>query len=632
MSDSQEGIWHAQRLGGPRALYSVGQAVEITGALDVPVFETALRRTVEETEILGVRFAEDTDGSPRAVPHPARPWSLRIEEPGEGGGDPRAWLETRMRDELTGVEDPRGERLFAFVLFRLDSHRYCWFQAYNHLLLDGYACTLMAHRVAEVYSALVGGAVYPEAEFVSLADALDEEARYRNSTEFADDRRYLRDRFSDRPELAEVPRLSGISGRLQESEPGAISGSGSGSGAVLRETGSFAPAATDALRSAADHAGLRTSRLLAAASGAFVSGMTGSAEALLSLPVTGRVGEADLRTRLTRANMLPLRFPVPAGASLLDLARTADGALGELLQHQRYRGEHLRRDLGWPEGDRWHFGPYLNILPRTRELAFGDCRGVARDVSTRLVEDFGVLIDRTGSGTEITVEANAALYDRAWVRAVQRSLVGFITRAVEDPTAPVRRIGVAGDDERALMTSGWSGTAREVDASTVVERFRGWAVRAPDARALWFRQQALSYSELDARSDALARGLIARGVGRESRVGLCLPRGTEMVTAVLAVWKAGGAYVPLDPEYPSDRLLFMVADSGAELVLVAEETAGRLPADANSVLLGELGSGSGVLPMVTSDQLAYVIYTSGSTGRPKGVAVTHASVANLASA
>ncbi|MGW3109146.1 condensation domain-containing protein, partial [Streptomyces sp. NPDC001100] len=465
MSDSQEGIWHAQRLGGARALYSVGQAVEITGTLDVPAFEAALRRTVEETEILGVRFAEDAVGSARAVPHPDRRWSLRIEEPDAGGGDLRAWMETRMREELAGVEDPRGERLFSFVLFRLDPHRYCWFQGYNHLLLDGYACTLMARCVAEVYSALVRGVVYPETEFVSLTEALDEEARYRNSPEFTDDRRYLHDRFSDRPELAEVPRLSGVSGFLQET----------GAGAVLRETGSLAPAATDALRSAADSTGLRTSRLLAAASGAFVSGMTGAAEALLSLPMTGRVGETDLRARITRANMLPLRFPVPAGASLLDLARTADVAVGELLRHQRYRGEHLRRDLGWPEGDRWHFGPYLNILPRTGELAFGDCRGVARDVSTRLVEDFGVLIDRTGSGTEITVEANAALYDRAWVRAVQRSLAGFVTRAVEDPTAPVRRIGVAGDDERALVMSGWSGTARDVDASMVVERFRGWA-------------------------------------------------------------------------------------------------------------------------------------------------------------
>ncbi|NUP21555.1 MAG: amino acid adenylation domain-containing protein, partial [Streptomyces sp.] len=139
---------------------------------------------------------------------------------------------------------------------------------------------------------------------------------------------------------------------------------------------------------------------------------------------------------------------------------------------------------------------------------------------------------------------------------------------------------------------------------------------------------ALSYAEVDARSDVLARGLVARGVRAESRVGLCLPRGAEMVVAILAVWKAGGAYVPLDPEYPSDRLAFMVDDSGAELVLVSEETADRV---AEGVLLDEVAADSGVLPEVGADQLAYVIYTSGSTGRPKGVAVAHASVANLAS-
>ncbi|NUP22295.1 MAG: amino acid adenylation domain-containing protein, partial [Streptomyces sp.] len=252
----------------------------------------------------------------------------------------------------------------------------------------------------------------------------------------------------------------------------------------------------------------------------------------------------------------------------------------------------------------------------------------ARDVSTRVVEDFGVLIDRTPSGIEITVEANAALYDQAWTRAVHRSLVGFVERAVREPSAPVRRVGVTGDDERGLVVGEWNATGREVDASSVVERFRGWVVEAPGAVALWSGGRALSYAEVDARSDAVARGLVARGVGAESRVGLCLPRGAEMVVAILAVWKAGGAYVPLDPEYPSDRLAFMVADSGAEVVLVSEETAGRVPV---GVLLDEVVSESGVLPEVASDQLAYVIYTSGSTGRPKGVAVAHASVANLAS-
>ncbi|MEW1861063.1 amino acid adenylation domain-containing protein [Streptomyces sp. NPDC088194] len=626
LSDGQEGIWHAQRLGGPRALYSVGQAVQITGALDVPAFEAALRRTVEETEILGVRFAEDAVGGVRAVPHAARPWTLRIEEPDEDGDDRRAWTETRMRQELAGVENPLGARLFSFVLFRIDSHRHCWFQGYNHLLLDGHGCTLMARRVAEVYSASVAGGAYQNSESISLSKALDEEARYRNSAEFEDDRRYLYDRFSDRPEMAESSRLSGVSGFPRGGE------AGTGGGAVLRETGGLTPAAVDALRAAAGGSGLRTSRLLVAAAGAYVSGMAGSAEALLSLPLTGRVGEADLRARMTRANMLPLRFPVPAAANLIDLARTADAAVGELLRHQRYRGEWLRRELGWPEGDRWHFGPYVNILPRTGELAFGDCRGVARDVSTRLVEDFGVLVDRTGSGIDITVEANAALYDRAWVRGVRRSLVGFVERAVGDPTVPVRRIGVLGDDERALVVSGWNATAREVDASTVVERFRGWAVETPDAVAVWCGGRGLSYAEVDGRSDALARGLVARGVGGESRVGLCLPRGVEMVVAMLGVWKAGGAYVPLDPEYPSERLAFMVADSGAELVLVADETADRLPGDVERVLLDDLESGVGELPVVAPDQLAYVIYTSGSTGRPKGVGVTHASVANLASA
>ncbi|MER7923550.1 amino acid adenylation domain-containing protein [Streptomyces sp. NPDC096057] len=226
---------------------------------------------------------------------------------------------------------------------------------------------------------------------------------------------------------------------------------------------------------------------------------------------------------------------------------------------------------------------------------------------------------------------SADLFDERTVRRLAERLARVLEQAAADPQVRLGELELLDAAERSAVVEEWNGTARDVDASTVVERFRGWAARTPDAPALWFRQQALSYGELGARSDALARGLIARGVGRESRVGLCLPRGAEMVVAMLAVWKAGGAYVPLDPEYPSDRLLFMVADSGAELVLVAEETVGRLSADVETVLVGELGTDSGELPDVTSDQLAYVIYTSGSTGRPKGVAVAHASVAHLAS-
>ncbi|MFI5887791.1 amino acid adenylation domain-containing protein, partial [Streptomyces sp. NPDC051554] len=225
----------------------------------------------------------------------------------------------------------------------------------------------------------------------------------------------------------------------------------------------------------------------------------------------------------------------------------------------------------------------------------------------------------------------ADLFDEETVRALAGRLVRVLEQVAADPQLRLSAVEVLEESERSSVVEEWNATANEVDTATVLERFRAGVVREPGAVALWSEGRVLSYAEVDARSDALARGLVARGVGRESRVGLCLPRGEEAIVAMLAVWKAGGAYVPLDPEYPSDRLVFMVADSDAELVLVTAETVGRLSADVDTVLIDELGSDSGVLPDVTADQLAYVIYTSGSTGRPKGVAVAHASMANLAS-
>ncbi|MFJ2960657.1 amino acid adenylation domain-containing protein, partial [Streptomyces sp. NPDC087270] len=226
----------------------------------------------------------------------------------------------------------------------------------------------------------------------------------------------------------------------------------------------------------------------------------------------------------------------------------------------------------------------------------------------------------------------ADLFDEGTVRRLAERLVRVLEQVAADPELRLSGVAVLDEGERSAVVERWNDTASEVDAPTVLELFRSWVTETPDAAAVWFRERSVSYAEVDARSDVLARGLVARGVGRESRVGLCLPRGVEMVVAMLGVWKAGGAYVPLDPEYPSERLVFMVADSDAELVLVTPETAGRLSADVETVLLDEVGSDGGGLPAVVSDQLAYVIYTSGSTGRPKGVAVAHASVANLAAA
>ncbi|MFI2648495.1 amino acid adenylation domain-containing protein [Micromonospora fulviviridis] len=156
------------------------------------------------------------------------------------------------------------------------------------------------------------------------------------------------------------------------------------------------------------------------------------------------------------------------------------------------------------------------------------------------------------------------------------------------------------------------------------------AARTPEAEAVRHGDRALSYRQLDEAANRLARVLLGRGVSREDRVGVCLPRTPELVVALLAVLKAGAAYVPLDPAYPPARVAFMAADSGVRLVLTRADLAGRFPDTAVAVdRLDSVEDGTDPAAPAGPEDLAYVIYTSGSTGRPKGVAIEHRSASVL---
>ncbi|WP_459650159.1 AMP-binding protein [Kitasatospora sp. Ki12] len=197
-------------------------------------------------------------------------------------------------------------------------------------------------------------------------------------------------------------------------------------------------------------------------------------------------------------------------------------------------------------------------------------------------------------------------------------------------------------EERGRILGEWIDTAVEVPVATVPELFAARVARAPGAVAVAGEGVELSYAELDARANRLARLLVAQGVGPESVVAVCLERGVDLVVALLAVVKAGGAYLPVDPQYPAERISFMLRDSRATCVLTSEACEDFVPVliGVPVVVLDERSTGARLAvledgPVVSGPlpaHLAYVIYTSGSTGRPKGVAVTHAGIAALVAA
>ncbi|GAA3089119.1 amino acid adenylation domain-containing protein [Nonomuraea salmonea] len=235
----------------------------------------------------------------------------------------------------------------------------------------------------------------------------------------------------------------------------------------------------------------------------------------------------------------------------------------------------------------------------------------------------------------LTVAAD--LFDADTAERLARWWTRVLTAVAGDPAVRLSGVRVLGARERDRLVKEGSPQGTPVAAPSVAALFEAQTARTPEAVAVTHAGTEVSYAELDARANRLAHHLIGHGVGPESVVGLCLPQGTEMIAAILAVWKAGAAYLPIDPEQPGERIAYMLADSAAALVL----TRGGSPAwpvrtlalddpETAAQLAGEPGTAPG--RPADPRNPAYVIYTSGSTGLPKGVAVTHGALANYASA
>ncbi|MFJ6198104.1 amino acid adenylation domain-containing protein [Micromonospora sp. NPDC092111] len=225
------------------------------------------------------------------------------------------------------------------------------------------------------------------------------------------------------------------------------------------------------------------------------------------------------------------------------------------------------------------------------------------------------------------------LFDRATAEAVVARYLRLLTAAVAEPELPVSALPLLDDAERDLVLGGWAGAVAAGPASTVVDEVQRQVAATPDATALVCDGVSLSYRQLNAAANRLARVLVARGAGPEVRVALALPRGPELLVAILAVLKSGAGYVPVDTGYPAGRIAYLLADAAPALVLAVPQTAALVPAGA-LLLDGELGADQADGDLTDADRVAplgpahpaYVLYTSGSTGRPKGVVVEHRAV------
>jgi amino acid adenylation domain-containing protein len=566
LTGAQTGVWLAQQLEPDNPVYNVGWYMELRGSLDLDRLDAAVRQSLGEAGSLHVRFTDEGQ-----VPAPVTTHVTHLSF--DSVADARAWMD----DDFSRLTDLAHGPTFHHALLRVADDHVIWCQRYHHLVLDAYGFVLVTRRASELYAAPGDPRPMPVQALV------DADLAYRDSPARQQDKEFWHARMADRPEPVRlVPRAAG---QVRE---------------VVRHT--------------FDLPNALSSRQVIAAVATYVHRVTGASDILLAMPMTGRRDEASRVTPGMVSTVLPLRVTVRPDSTITDLVADVDREVREVVPHSAYRGEDLARELGLRDGIPEMVGPTVNYLGFTRENLFGDLDLMFHQLSLGPVNDLTTsFLQRVDGRMAVTFEANAAVCTLEELVEHKRR---FLRVLDADPDQPVALIDLVDDAERARLLD-FGTSPREVDEVTWPGAFERQASRTPDAVAVVCEDVQLTYAELNAAANRLARALVAEGVRAEDVVGVALPRSADLVVTLLAVMKAGAAYLPLDLDHPRDRVEYMVADAGAKLV-ITPEVRFDLPSDSSDLGLD-----------IALDQAAYVIYTSGSTGRPKGVVVTHEGIGSL---
>jgi non-ribosomal peptide synthetase component F len=261
---------------------------------------------------------------------------------------------------------------------------------------------------------------------------------------------------------------------------------------------------------------------------------------------------------------------------------------------------------------------------RPAELAGLTAEDIEMPVTTASFDLTVEFYEDAAGGLAGSLTYNTDLFDASTVTRLADGLGVLLAGVAEDPERAIRSLPAMSPAELHQVRHGWNDTERDVPPATFGELVELQVARTPDAPAVLFDHLKLSYAELNAWANRLARWMVAQGVGPERTVAVMLPRSVEIIVTELAVTKAGGAFLPVDPAYPADRIEFMLRDADPVLVMEALPDVARYPDT-------DLTDADRLAPLRLTNP-AYVIYTSGSTGRPKGVVVTHAGLASFSAA
>jgi amino acid adenylation domain-containing protein/non-ribosomal peptide synthase protein (TIGR01720 family) len=619
---AQQEVYTDQLLNIDSPLYNIGGYIVLKGKLNKDKFYEVINSAPADLDFFKLRFDLQ---NPDFLCHYEEGYNaFSLEELDFSVKDHPEEAAKFWTQERFNIPFDLSKKDFPFeqYLLKLSDDEYWFFGKYHHLTTDGYGFIVWVQYIASQYRSAISGQKI-EFSYPSYRDAAIKAQEYMNSQAYEFDATYWKNKISYTPEKVLQKRQQTKNNSVQGSSLYRLKLDGDERKRLdkLQEDTKF---------------GLQ--QLTIAALLIYFGKTSGHSEFIFGVPIHKR-GSKVLRNIVGMfSGILPFKGNYRKEVSLIDLLTEIGGTLRADYRHQNYPVGDLSRGLKIDATEGYLYDVVVNYEPLNFQLDFGD------NIQPRIVrlstqgERTPLQLAWRDYGTQQTLELQVHFsYDYFSAKDAEfftKRIIYIIEQFSEKLNDSIENIQILTDKEQTLILPD---NALYPIGETIVGLFDKQVALTPDAIALVFANQQLSYRKLNEQANQLARYLNSKGIIAETLVPICLERSLEMIVGIIGILKAGGAYVPIDPEYPQERINYILNDLKSNLVITSSEikhkfigyeglTVVDLKADNGKIEVKELGN----FPTpITSNSLAYVIYTSGSTGKPKGVMIEHVNVVRL---
>ncbi|WP_186083746.1 non-ribosomal peptide synthetase, partial [Burkholderia gladioli] len=631
LSFAQQRLWFLAQLDGVSAIYHIPLALRLQGRLDTAAWQRALDTLLDRHEALRSTFVT-VQGQPQVRLLPVGTALPVTHHDLRDAPDAQQQLQAISAQEAHAPFDLEQGPLIRARLIRLSKGEHAFLLTQHHIVSDAWSFEVLLGELQALYGAYLDGLPDPLAPLaIQYPDYAAWQRQWLTGERLQAQGEYWRQTLADAPALIDLP--------TDHPRPAQQSFAGAHVPVCLDAE------LTQALRRLAQAHGVTLFMTVMAAWAAVLARLSGQQDIVIGTPSANRNRQEVEPLIGFFVNTLALRLDLsgtPDAAALL--ARVRHAALAAQ-DHQDLPFEQVVEVVNPPRN--LERSPLFQVMlswqfRQGTSLQLPELEVAPLPPSHDTVKfDLELAFEESDDGIAGVLGYSTALFQRATIERHLAYLQAMLRAMVRDETQAIDHVDILPPEERKLLLGDWNATQADYpEQHCIHQSFEQQVERTPDAVALVFEDQTLSYTQLNERANQLAHELIALGVQPDSRVAICVERSSAMLVGLLAILKAGGAYVPLDPAYPGERLAHILIDADPGIVLV--DTAGRaaLGQDAlderrlldPNVLLPERSATNPVVPGLTSRHLAYVIYTSGSTGKPKGVMVEHRQVLNFLSA